>query len=414
MVARRSPHPVVWTILYVPFGALGGFVSIALTFLATEHGLSITEGSLFNGAQFLMSWLKWIWAPAVDVTLTPKRWYMLATSGSALGVLGMAATPMSPSTLPILIGMVIAASFINSIVGMSVEAMIASVTTDDEAGRTGAWFQAGNLGGSALGGGLALYLMKALPAPWMCGVIIGGIFVACSAALQFVPLVEAHARTLRPVAAIKAVGTALVSMVKTKGGLLSAMLCLLPIGTGAAQGVMTQSKVAAHWGAGDTEVELVQGLFAGIVVTIGCFAGGWVAKRFTPRAAYLIAGIGAGVVAVIMAFGPKTVPIYVAFNLIYAFSVGATYPPFTAFALNAIGIGASAAATKYNVLASLANFPIWWMGLLLGRIADRSGVATMLLTEAALGVCAVAAFAATQRWVSRTRLPDRDPAADGR
>ena len=40
------PHPVVWTILYIPFGALGGFVSVALTFLATRHGLSITEGSL--------------------------------------------------------------------------------------------------------------------------------------------------------------------------------------------------------------------------------------------------------------------------------------------------------------------------------------------------------------------------------
>jgi MFS transporter, PAT family, beta-lactamase induction signal transducer AmpG len=67
----RVPHPVVWTILYFPFGALGGFVTVALTFLATRHGLSITEGALLGGAQMISQWLKWTWAPVVDITLTP-------------------------------------------------------------------------------------------------------------------------------------------------------------------------------------------------------------------------------------------------------------------------------------------------------------------------------------------------------
>lgn len=38
----RGPHPFVWTVLYLPFGALSGFVTVALTFLATKHGLSIS------------------------------------------------------------------------------------------------------------------------------------------------------------------------------------------------------------------------------------------------------------------------------------------------------------------------------------------------------------------------------------
>ena len=57
---KRDPHPIVWLILYIPFGALGGFVTVALTFFATQHGLSITEGALIVGSQMLINWLKWL------------------------------------------------------------------------------------------------------------------------------------------------------------------------------------------------------------------------------------------------------------------------------------------------------------------------------------------------------------------
>src|SRR5882724_8913288 len=124
LVVSRSPHPFVWTVLYLPFGALGGFVSVALTFLATQHGLSISEGALLNGAQLLTQWLKWIWAPLVDISLSPKRWYVLSTALSALGVFAMSAVPLGPGTLGILLATIALASLINSIVGMSVEAII--------------------------------------------------------------------------------------------------------------------------------------------------------------------------------------------------------------------------------------------------------------------------------------------------
>src|SRR5262245_48377676 len=125
---RREPHPIVWTILYVPFGAFSGFITVALTFLATRRGLSITEGAFLNAAQLIMQWLKWVWAPAVDTTLTPKRWYVIATVLSGAGVLCMSLVPMSPATLWLLLFLIAAASFINSVVGMSVEALMAAAT----------------------------------------------------------------------------------------------------------------------------------------------------------------------------------------------------------------------------------------------------------------------------------------------
>ncbi len=388
-------------ILYIPFGAFGGFVSVALTFLATKHGLSITEGALLNGAQLLTQWLKWLWAPIVDITLTPKRWFVIATTCSSLALMAMAAIPLAQETLPILLAVIAVGSLINSIVGMAIEAIMAKTTAPDEVGRVSAWFQAGNLGGAALGGGLGLKLLETLPAPWMSGAILGLLFMATCLVLLRLPDVAAH-EGHGIGEAVKGVVRDLRDMLKTKGGLLAAILCGLPVGTGAAQVVLTQANVAAYWGATSDEIALVQGLFAGFVTAAGCFAGGWLCQRFHPRTAYAGIGIGLALIASAMALSPATVTTYIVWSLIYSFGVGIAYAAFTATVLNAMGKGS--AATKYNIYASLSNFPIWWLGLLLGTVADKSGATTMLHTEAALGVLGVLVFAGAMLLVKRSKL----------
>lgn len=395
---------MVWGILYLPFGALSGYVTVALTYIATQHGLSITEGALLTGASLISQWMKWTWAPAVDITLSPKLWYLIGTGASAIGVLTMSAMPMSSETLPALLTVIAVASLLNSIVGMSIEAMMAQATTAEQQGRTSAWFQAGNLGGAGLGGGLGLTLLTTLPAPWMSGAIEGLLFMACGLALLWVPPLAVHRVEGGVGAAVGRVLADVGHLWRTKGGRLSAILCFLPIGTGAAQAVLTQAKVAAYWGATDTQVAWVQGYTAAFVTAAGCFAGGWVCSRMHPRTAYAVIGIGLAVVAVGMAITPPSVSAYVVWNLVYAFGVGLAYAAFTAVVLNAIG--ASSAATKYNLYASLSNFPIWWLGIALGRVADLYGPTSLLYLEAGFAVIAVVVFGLAVNLVSRTALPD--------
>lgn len=391
-------------ILYVPFGALGGFVTVALTFLATTKGLSISEGALLNGAQMLVSWMKWIWAPIVDITLTPRKWYVLSTAASALGVFAMAAVPLSPEGLPLLLVIIAAASLVNSLVGMSVEAMMSRLCPPEEAGRVGAWFQAGNLGGAGLGGALGLYLMRKLPAPWMSGAIMGALFLACCGALKLTPPLARQRAEGGAASAVKGVVRDLWHMVKTKGGLLSALLCVMPVGTGAAQTVLTQAEVAGFWGAGPSEVEWLQGVLAGLLTAVGCFAGGFVCQRFRPLNAYAGIGLGLAAIATGMALTPASVPAYVVWSLLYSFGVGLAYAAFTAVVLSAMGHGSG--ATKYNVFASLSNFPIWWLGLTLGYAAEKLGARAMLLTEAGFGVLGVLLFALAARRVRRSALAE--------
>ncbi|HEX4797161.1 MAG TPA: hypothetical protein VH370_25435 [Humisphaera sp.] len=146
-------------------------------------------------------------------------------------------------------------------------------------------------------------------------------------------------------------------------------------------------------------LSITEGLLSGLITAIGCFLGGWVCKQMNARMAYAACGIALAFIAAGMAASPHTVSMYVAWNMIYALGVGLSFAAFTAMVL--LALGRSAAATAYNVFASLSNFPAWWLGLLLGRTADLHGPRMMLLTEAALGVVGVVVFVAIDRLLAR-------------
>lgn len=77
------------------------------------------------------------------------------------------------------------------------------------------------------------------------------------------------------------------------------------------------------------------------------------------KKAYILFGMVQALCAVGMAFSPGTEIMFIIWTSLYAISTGLTYSGFSAFVLEAIGKGA--AATKYNVYASLSNAPIYYM-----------------------------------------------------
>jgi hypothetical protein len=127
-------------------------------------------------------------------------------------------------------------------------------TPPEGRGRAGGWFQAGNLGGSGIGGGLGLWLASNLPAPWMGGAVLAGLLALCAAPLAWVPDVPRDQHGNGVFAAVTGTFVDLKELVLSRDGFLAALICFLPIGTGAATGVMAQAEVAARWGAGEAEV----------------------------------------------------------------------------------------------------------------------------------------------------------------
>jgi hypothetical protein len=89
----------------------------------------------------------------------------------------------------------------------------------------------------------------------------------------------------------------------------------------------------------------------------------------------------------IWAFMPMTPHVFVGMGLIYSFEVGLAYAAFTGFVLDAIGGGA--AATKYNIFASLSNTPIAYMGVVLAWVVEHYDAKSMLLTETITGLAGI-------------------------
>lgn len=130
------------------------------------------------------------------------------------------------------------------------------------------------------------------------------------------------------------------------------------------------------------------------------------------KAAYAIYGVLQALCAIAMATAPRTESMYMVFTSLYALITGLTYAGFTAFVLEAMGRGA--AATKYNVYASLSNTPIYYMTRIDGWAHARWGPAGMLHTEAAFGFVGLIAFLGVTAGVRKRQFATADatPAAD--
>jgi MFS family permease len=378
--------------LYLPYGAAMGFVSVALAFLATRRGLSVQQGALmiatFMGPQV---W-KFLLAPVADTTLSRRRWYLLSAAMIAAGLFATAAVPLGPATFQLIEVIILLSSVATSFLGFAVEAMVAHLTPAPDVGRVSGWLQAGNLGGSGIGGGLGLWLLTVLPAGWETGLILAVLTLSCAAALALVPDIPADPATGSLAASGRGIVVELWRVVRSRSGAMCALLCFVPVGTGTATGVLGQADVAAYWGVGSATVSLIQGVLGGLVSMAGCIAGGYGCVRLGARAGYAVYGAIMAAVALAMALLPATPRAYELCSLAYWFTTGLTYAAFSAFVLEAIG--AKLAATKYNAFASLSNFPIWYMGLLLAAVETGFGPRGMLAADSLLGVAGILVFAA--------------------
>ena len=397
----RRTHPSVFLFLIVPFGAMGGYLSVAIGYQLTQAGVGVEEVAALIAASYIPQTWKFLWAPLADTTLSRKTWYLLAGLVSALGIFVTGAVPANAASLPLLYAAVLISNVASTFLAMATESLMVYNTPPELQGRAGGWFQAGNLGGNGLGGGAGLWLAQTLPDPWMAAAVIALACALCCAALWFVPEPPPLARTGHYGRMLVDVLKDLWQVVRARPGILALLICFLPIGSGAASNLW--SAVADDWHASANTVALATGVFSGIVSALGCVFGGYGADRMDRKTAYVLYGLLMAISTVAMAVAPRTETMYVVFTLIYAFIQGLTYAGFTAVVLETIGLGA--AATKYNLYASLSNMPIAYMTLIDGWAHTRWGAAGLLDVEAAFGVVGIVVFIAVAMTLPRRALP---------
>jgi MFS family permease len=396
---RPVPHPWVWAVLYFPLGLAIGFPSVALGYLGSRAGLAVSTIAGIVGMTFLAGGWKFLWAPVADYTLSRKKWYLIAISVTSLGLVSMTVIPIAPDTASLLSALTLLTTVAATFIAFATEGLMAHNTPLAMRGRAAGWFQSGNQFGQTAGGGIALWLIKHMPSPWVAGLVIAAILLGCAAALRGLDEPPRAPDTESIGGRARDALRELLSILRARAGRVALILAILPIGTGAAMFLF--SAIAQEFGASADVVSSVLGLGGGIAIVAGCFAGGRLADRVPKAAAYAVS-CGLGLVAcVAIALSPRTSGGYAASTLFYTFTLGMVTGSFTGLVLAIIGD--TAAATKINLFFALNTLFSLGMLRVAGWAHDAWSTNGMLYTEALIGVAALVLFVAVVRHVPGTQ-----------
>jgi PAT family beta-lactamase induction signal transducer AmpG len=393
MSNRAATRPFTFFFLVLPFGISSGYVSITLPFVLTRAGFSVALAASVVALGVSANLWRFLWGPVADLTLTARRWYLLGLGTSAATLFILAFIPLQQNALAVLMTVVFISQVAATFIVLPVGGLMAHTVAEEAKGRAAGWYQAGNLGGTGIGGGIGVWLASHF-SNQLAGGTLAVAMLASAAAIYFtsdVRVVTNETISER----MRILWRDIFSMVRAAIPLFTIILVCSPIGAGAMNNLW--SAVAPDWSASPDQVALVSGVLNGVISAVGCIIGGWVADRIGRWWSYFGSGLFIAFVAIIMAVAPRTPNAFTIGVLAYALTCGMAYAAFSAIVLLAIGRGA--ASTKYATLSSLGNLPVVYMTASDGWVHDRFGTAWMLHSEALIAiVCMVLALAAL-RWI---------------
>jgi MFS family permease len=379
-------YPIIFAVLFAPFGISSGYVSVTLGFLLARAGLpTAVVATLIALSVFPQTW-KVVWAPLVDTVGNPKLWYGLGAAAVGGSMLAMSVLPMTRAEVPVFSALIIVSSVASTLVSMSTEIFMANQTPPELRGRASGWSQAGNLGGNGIGGGIGLLLAEHVPHAWVSGAVLAAICFACWAGMLVLPKLHRIPSEHSYFRDLLQVGIDVWQVARSRIGYLALIIMVLPIASGA----MPWSAVASEWHASGDVVAVVQGIGGGLASMVGAMAAAFVCDRMDPKRAYCLFGLLVGLTAAAMTVLPRTATVFMAFVLLYNAAVGMGYTGYAAIVLEAIG--KKSAATNWNLMAALSNAPITAMGIFDGWMHDRFGTDAMLLGELALPAITIVLF----------------------
>src|SRR5947208_7686598 len=127
----HAPHPVVFMILILPFGVMSGYLTVAVVYLLTQAGVSIEQSAELVALSYVPHTWKFLWAPIADTTLTRKKWYLVSSIVSSLGIFATGAMPAEGGSLGALTAIVLLSNLASTFVGMAVESLMAYCAPDE-------------------------------------------------------------------------------------------------------------------------------------------------------------------------------------------------------------------------------------------------------------------------------------------
>jgi PAT family beta-lactamase induction signal transducer AmpG len=384
----RGLQPPLYALVYLPGGLALGFATVTLGYLLSHNGVGVAAIAAFVAIHSLPQTWKFFAGPVIDTSLSPQLWYVIALAAAVLALAGFAVIPLTPAGMPVamLLGLVLGIGTMAA--GTAATAAMALTTSNDVRGAVAGWQQCGNLGGAGLGGGLGLWLAEHAGGQRTAALGLAALCVFC---VWPILLIRAPPRLAGAPVKLRLteVGRGLWAMAKTRSGVLAMIAVTIPAGLGSASQLL--SSVAGDWHASADMVALVLGAVTGVANLPGCVLGGYLSDIFPRRIAFIWSALACAAAEAAMAWGPHSPTAFAVFVVLNSVLLGVAWSTVAAVIFDQLS--ARAAATVASVLSSLCNVPVVGMTALIGSVQARHGSSGMLLTEAAVGVVSVTAYA---------------------
>jgi MFS family permease len=361
-----------------------GVMVTLIPFLLRKHGVPPDRIANVIAVGSMPTFWYFLWSPVVDTGLPRRGWVLIAAGSaalcSAIAITGTSALSLTQLTILLLAG---------STVAMLLSSACGAILTTLQAahhGKASGWYNAGNLGGGALGAGAAIWIADKVE-PFVLAMIAASmIFLPALASLR---ISEERIPRLPFGPLFRALGRDLWDVLRSRRTLIGLVFFLSPVGSSAVVNLI--SSVGPDYHASDTQVAWVSGLAGGLMAALGCLIGGFICDRMNRMIAYALAGVISAGFSAWMAFGPAAPVTYAGGYLGYALAAGIAYAAFTALELDVLGRRPHAAGTAYSLLGASGNLPIVYMTWLDGVGYKYSGARGLMATDAlANGIGAIA------------------------
>ena len=414
MTRPKHPPPWLFALTGMPYGVVGSFTGVVMPYLARRAGIEVEAIGWFVTLLFLPPILQFLYAPIVDFGPRRKHWLVIVSVIGSVCLLGAYLTPLPGGLTPFL-AFAFLAQMISGLVGSCNGGLMAMTIPDDKRGKAGAWYNVGNLCGGGVSAAVAVYMIGHGFEPLTVGLLNAAMMVVPGLAVL---AVDEPAReklgTLR--ATLISMLHDVKSVLFTRAGVTGILLCLSPVGTAALANyfgaiaedyarpaVLHQVSELANFRPlidhfhlplerlilderTSSLLAFVGGPVGQVLTALGALVGGFLCDRTNRRAMYLLSGALTAVCGIVMALSPASETTFIWGALTYALITGFCYSAFTATVLETIGRSTKSASMQYSMFVAAGNAAIAYVGLVDSRFHERSGVAGVVGSDAALNL----------------------------
>ena len=371
--------PALFSILVLPYAFTSSVTVILMPYLLRKYNLSVDEIANIVVVASLPSIWSFLWSPLADIGMRKRSWVILSATGAGLASLAaiLNVTGSSGGSHALMTALLFLMNAFAGLLSSSCGALLTDMPAELR-GRSSGFYQAGNTGGAAIGGGLFIWLADHASLPSVALMITALMIVPALAALVINER-PPHGRALGPHFAD--MGRDMKDLFRSRYTWIGLIFLLSPVGSAAVGNLI--SGMGPDYHASGEVVLWASGVAGGLLSAFGCFLGGFIADKIGRMMSYALAGGLAAVCALYMAFAPATSMTYAVGYGCYAVSAGIAYAVFTAMVLDILGHRKHAAASGYAVLNSAGNLPIEYMTWLDGMGYGKWGARGLMTVDAA-------------------------------